>query len=241
MALRCTGCRADIPARFVDIDRVLAQCRSCGRVFDFSAQVAPLPVVHPMARTRLEIPCPPGITLEQADGTLRLRVPWLSPELWWRLLVGGVFGLFLAGTVLNVVGSTALGRFLGAWMLIFTPFVLGILGGVYLVLMHVFNQTEIRVDAECLRTRSGPLPWAPARQLAVGALDQLFCKADRRLSLGSNTYCQNMSYSLVARMHDGSQVSLLTGLVEPDYVWFVEQRIEEFLGIEDRHIRGEFR
>lgn len=241
MALHCPRCQNAVPARYVDIDRVLAQCRSCGRVFDFGGQIAPLAVPHPLARERHDIPCPPEISFESGEEGLWFRVPWLSTELWWRMVAAAVFGLFAAGTLLNVVGSTALGRFLLVWVLVFSPLVLGLLGGLYLACVHILNQSEIRVDAQRIRVRSGPLPWAADREVAVQALDQLFCKADRRLSLGANHYCQNMSYSLVARRSDGRELALLTGLLDPDHVWFVEQRIEEYLGIEDRHIRGEFR
>ncbi len=242
MTLSCTRCARKIPARYVDLDRVICQCHDCGNVFGFEDQVEPLEDPHPFAQQRLAIPCPAGITVDDRPERLRIVVPWMSPALWWRLVGGSVFGLFLLGTMLNVIGATPFAGLFIVWVLGLTPLAIGFLGGIYIVLVHFLNQTVIEVDRERLRARSGPLPWQPDCRLRVENIDQLYCRAHPLLGLFQrNQYCHHQTYDLVARREDGATAELLRGMIDPDHVWFVEQRIEDWLGIVDRHVRGEFR
>jgi hypothetical protein len=68
----------------------------------------------------------------------------------------------------------------------------------------------------------------------VSNLEQIYCKQQRGSSDNSN-----ITYKLSALLKDGRSVDLLSHLDDPDIAFFIEQQIETWLNIPDRHVHGE--
>lgn len=67
MQIQCRSCRAKIQAEDVNLDRMLAKCRACNAIFDFSNQVDAPPTPSPAKarRDRGEVPMPGKLKVEE--------------------------------------------------------------------------------------------------------------------------------------------------------------------------------
>ena len=90
-----------------------------------------------------------------------------------------------------------------------------------------------------LSVRHGPLPWRGNLDLPTDGIEQLFCQNKLRTNRDSDGHTTtSRQYEVHAVIH-GQKQKLLGGLHEADQALFVEQRLERFLGIEDRSVSGE--
>jgi hypothetical protein len=110
------------------------------------------------------------------------------------------------------------------------------LGLTYSTLCGFVNRTHIIVTGDSLRVSHGPLPWWGNRTIPADELAQLYC--EERIKSGRNG--QSATYYLNALLKDGRKVKLLSGLPEPDQALFIEQRVEERMGIVDVEVGGEY-
>jgi hypothetical protein len=102
------------------------------------------------------------------------------------------------------------------------------------------NRWEVRVTSDRLSVVHRPLPWPGSAELASPDIEQLYCAhkvTQTKRSGGAVTY---HSYEIRAITKDGRQLKLIGKLQEASQARFVEQQVERFLGIEDRHVPGEF-
>jgi hypothetical protein len=109
-------------------------------------------------------------------------------------------------------------------------------GLTYFTLAGFLNQTTIEVDTFRLSIRHGPLPWFGNCTLPAAEIGQLYCqeRTRRQNNGGSST-----TYSVSAVTKGGRQVKLVSTLEDQDQALFIEQQIEQYLGIEDRPVGGE--
>lgn len=119
-------------------------------------------------------------------------------------------------------------------MIIFRLLGIGLL---YWVLVMLLNRTEFQTDRQTLTVRHRPLPWPGNRSVALAEVDQLFVTRSVRRRRASRTL---YSYRVNAYLKDGERRSLVTDLHDPAEALFVEKKLENFLGITDRPIEGEF-
>ncbi len=247
MRLDCKQCGARIRAEDVDLGRVLAKCRACDAVFDFGNCVA-RPAAAATTSRRPPVPAPARVTAHEEPapgppehgayrgaparrGALTIERRWFSPHYLFLALFCLVWDSFLFswyGMALRAEGPIV-------WLVVLFP-LLHVAAGVgltYSTLAGFFNRTVLRVTDAELDIRHGPLPWPGNRRVAAGDLKQLFCE-ERVGNKGSK------SYHLSALRGDGSKLRLLT-LPAPDQALFIEQRVEERLGIADVEVGGEYR
>lgn len=104
----------------------------------------------------------------------------------------------------------------------------------YGTLAGFVNRTWITASAEALTIRHGPLPWRGNRVLPVSALRQLFCQ-EHPVKGKQEAY----SYSVSALTTDGERLVLLRELPTPFHALFIEQRVEDQLGISNAPVEGE--
>jgi len=105
----------------------------------------------------------------------------------------------------------------------------------YSTVAHLFNATIITATRRALSIRHGPVPWIGNREIQASDIEQLYC--GEKVSRGRNG--TSASYELCALMRDGGKVKLLSGLGEREEALFIEQRVEEQLGIADARVAGE--
>ena len=253
MQLHCPQCGAQIHVDDVQLDRKLAKCRGCDTDFDFSKLVrlavqqerprAPLQRA-PLPRAPVEMPrgikvrvdAPPDIEPGYRDaprrrGTLAIMRTWRTPSAWGTAMFCIVWNAFLVFWY-SVTGNAPV---------IFRLFpLIHVTVGVFMTyrtLAALLNTTRITVSDEVLAIHHGPVPWPGNRRIAVSALDRIF--AEEQIIHQKNG--TSRVYHLSAVMKDGTTQRLVASVPEAQAALFLEQRIEEHLGISDAEVRGELR
>jgi hypothetical protein len=237
MLVHCTHCSRQIPAADLDVSTAIAKCRHCNAVFSFAAaleQEGGAPARPHRTPGAAAVSQPKGIKVEDWAGNLLISRRWFSLAFiflaffcaaWDGFLV---FWYGLAFTeadtpwimVVFPIGHLAVGVFL-----------------TYFTLCGLLNRTVIKVESGRLTIRHGPLPWPGNRDVDTADLDQLYCRrVIRNTSNGSSE-----TYQLHVLTKSGQQMKLVSGLDGPEQALFLEQRIEQYLGIENRPVAGEYR
>lgn len=241
MQLNCRSCAKTILAEDINLDTVLAKCRSCHAVFDFSAQVR-MPTVPEakLKRDRGEIPMPRQFTVDERGGRLSITRKWgrgpaiffLIFSVFWNSVVSVFVVGFLSGSMKTEEGSGP-GWFMGLFLV---PFVLVGIGTGWAALALLLNRTTIRVEGRRLKVTNAPIPWPGNRDLDTASLDQLYCEE-------YVAYTQNdvPQYRLAvhAICKDGAKLKLARGMEDAGQALYLEQLLEKHLGIVDRPVRGE--
>jgi hypothetical protein len=232
MHLTCRDCGAAIPAEDINIERGIAKCSACNAVIDVEQAVhasgGPAAV-----RPRPRVPQPPGIMLEDLGDGLRLTRRWFT--------CAAVFLTFfcIAWDGFLVFWYSMALRPDAPWiMAVFPSLHLAVgVGLTYLTLALYLNRTRLEVANGRLSVSSGPLPWPGNRDLDLSEIEQLYCResASRSNDNGSVSY----SYSVSAVLKGGREVKLLSSLPNREQALFIEQIVEQYLGIEDRAVGGE--
>jgi hypothetical protein len=102
----------------------------------------------------------------------------------------------------------------------------------YVALAFLMNHTLIEIEAGVLRVRHRPIPFPGSRTVTVGDVQQVFC-VEREGRKGPVTY------DVMIRLTSERETKLVSGLDNERDARFIEQRIEQRLGITDRGVYGE--
>ena len=103
-------------------------------------------------------------------------------------------------------------------------------GLTYSLVAGFLNRTRIRVSPMEIGVRHSPVPWAGNKTIPRNEVEQLFCEYRGGKS---------PTYDVSVILSGGRRTKLVTGLETPDQALYVEQRLEDFLGIADRPVVGE--
>jgi hypothetical protein len=231
MHLTCPDCGAVVPAADINIDQGIAKCRACDGVIDVAEAMGKEGGPRPLAK-RPRLPQPRAIIVEDLGGGLRLTRSWFT----WAVIVMTLFCVAWDSFLVFWYSMALAGN--APWIAIVFP-VLHLALGValtYGTLAMYLNRTVLEVAQGRLTVRHGPLPWPGRRDLDAGDLEQLYCdETASRGRRGSGSY----SYNVWAVLKDGQRVKLLDTLPNREQALFVEQMVEDYLGIEDRPVHGE--
>jgi hypothetical protein len=107
----------------------------------------------------------------------------------------------------------------------------------YWTLAVFLNKTTIRITDEALAIAHAPVPWPGSRSLPAGEVTQVF--TEEKISKNKNGG-DTRTYEVIALMRDGRREAIVKSLPEPAQALFLEQRIEERLGIADVEVGGEY-
>jgi hypothetical protein len=88
------------------------------------------------------------------------------------------------------------------------------------------NRTWIVADRGTLAVRHAPIPWLGNRRVPTAEIEQLHHKQVTRSG--------HVSYTLAALMKGGQEIDLVTDLRHADQALFLQQRLEDRLGIAPR-------
>lgn len=252
MDVVCERCSAKISAEDIDLSSRLAKCRRCQAVFDFSPQIsrpAPLAASPPQAIFRPIAPQPEGITVVEDEappdtepgyrsapakgGRLVMRRSWYAHHLWFVGLFCLVWDGFLINWYRMLTGVN------GDPGLIFYLFplvhVAAGIGLTYYTIAGFLNKTWITVTADEVTVRHAPIPWFGNRSLPAGDIHQIYCEEIVTKNRGTSR-----TYTLSAVLRDGRKVDLVKSLPAAAQARYLEQRLEERLGIEPSPVAGEF-
>jgi hypothetical protein len=231
--IRCEQCREPVPADDINLDTVLAKCRNCNSVFDFSRQVGRSnPTAAKVRRDKGEIPLPAGLRVDDDGRTLTIVKPWSRTLGCFFLVFAALWnGITWTGLVLGFSSQEP-------WTtrLFMVPFILVGLATAYSALVGLLNRTVIRVDQERLTVTMAPIPSFGNRRFDVGALDQLW--VTEYVAYQQNNVPQ-YRFSVEALLKDGTKKRLMGGLEVADQALYLEGLLEKRLGIVDRPMEGE--
>ncbi|MEI6775934.1 MAG: hypothetical protein WCK70_03450 [Chloroflexales bacterium] len=237
MDIICTRCGALIPTDDVNLQHMVARCRSCNAVFRIADQVAQANTSAPKVRS--EVPRPESFTVEYLGSTLCIRWRWFTPI-----------------SILPVVVVLFWFSFIRSWVMDVSSIIPTVIGFVmaYLSLTAFVNTTRVEVSFHALSVRSGPLP-ALTNLSFLRPYNQLYgpLPASENLSLPRDSirqfYCierrhhvkrsTSISYELQAIKADGSPIAVIKNLQNIEQALYIEQELERFLGIKDEPVDGE--
>lgn len=249
MQLKCGQCGAPFRAADLHLDRGIAVCSACGGV-----QRLPGPVVSETqngsessvaSKPSGDVPVPARCTVEDNGQELIIRQRWFQWAMFFLLFFAIAWDSFLVGWYWMLTSGPFGGDngMPGPFKLIFFVFpiahvAVGV-GLTYFVLAGFLNSTIIRVADGVLSVRHVPLPWRGNLDLPMDGIEQIYCQNKLRTNRDSDGHTTtSMQYEVYAVVN-GQKQKLLGGLHEADQALFVEQRLERYLGIEDRTVPGE--
>ena len=233
MKLDCPKCAAEISAKNMNLDRMVAKCSHCHSVFSFADQFG-----APATTKKLNAPKPEKVIVENWGGGLVLRWRWFH----WTFLLITVFAVFWNGMMFSMVGASLFtaseGNFRSLFPFICFPhFWIGLIM-IYYVLTGYINKTTVMVDHSQVTVRHGPLPWWGNRQLNTAEIVQLYTKQNLSRYHRGNAWTGN--FEVHAVLKQGTHQKLLSGLDSSEHALFSEQVLEDYLGIVDYPVRGEY-
>ena len=228
--VKCEKCGGRVAAEDVNLDRLVARCRSCNTLFDCSSQLPVSGAGRSLESVeRGEVPCPANLVRESRGSELLLRYSWFNAGivfLTFFCIAWDGFLIFWYGIALSQPHIP--------WIMVLFPIchvAVGV-GLTYTVLCGYLNKTEIQVNRNQLRVRHYPLPWPGQLSLPTHDVEQLF-SVEIRGNKGAR------SYQVCALLRGGRKVMFLRSTGSSDRALYVEQQIESFLGIKDRPVGGE--
>lgn len=230
MQIYCRSCGKEIQAENINLDKMIAKCSHCNAVFSFADMYEG---VQEKAKLSYEdLPTPQGITVHQDYDHLLIERKWASLSGSFLIVFAVIWNGMIWGIFVPAMGFT--GEIFFSLFLI--PFILVGIYIAYMGLAMLLNTTKIRVDNTALDIRHEPLPF-PSKHLPVNDIEQLFTR--QRISHNKNG--TSVTYELFAIQHDAKEVSLLSNLEKAEFALFIEKEIENYLGIQDRPVLGEYR
>lgn len=256
MNVVCKSCGSVVSASDLNMEKLVARCTRCNRLFDFHDQLGSEESPRAMSYRRAPVPMPESITLVEDDrpaafegaampyregaarrvASFSLERRWYAPKYIFMAFFCVAWDSFLVFWYSTVLSHGASGGNLIAIVFPVAHVAVGV-GLTYSTLTGFLNRTKITVRNGTLSLRHGPLPWAGNRSIAVDEIDQLYCQ--QVVSTRSNNSSPAITYAVFARTKNGAALKLLSGIPEADQALFIEQAIETRVGIEDVPVGGE--
>lgn len=225
--VRCPECDEPIVADAINLDRGIATCHACNAVFELGPSAK---------RPTAEVPLPKHIRITDLGNHLEISWRWLSRELLVFIPFTAVWDSFLFFWYSNAFKEGA------PLMAILFPILhLGV--GVYLtyyVIAALLNTTTIHLSTHELGVRHRPVPWPGKKKIDPARIEQLYCTGNI-YDDDNNRFNFRSGCELHALLNNGTKATLLSGIDEPEHALALEQRLERWLGIEDRHVPGELK
>ncbi len=165
---------------------------------------------------------------------LSIRFSWFTPKAFFLMFFCFVWDSFLFFWYSSLVGTGT------PWLFYIFPLIHVALGLylTYYTACLFFNKTYIDVDDQHLWIHHTPIPWWRGNaDLPVDEIAQIFVKEKRENDNQSSEY----SYSLFAKLKNGSTKKILDiGITDSQKALELEEVIENYLGIQDMPVKGEY-
>jgi hypothetical protein len=239
MQLFCKRCGKQILAEDMNLEMALAKCRGCSSVFSIldSLKEGDEPAVG-RKRERLPVPMPKGYKVEDFGRELTITYRWFSPAAFALL----IFCVFWDGFLIvwYFIGFRELFAGNAGWMaLVMLLFpILHVAVGVgltYSVICMFLNRTEIRVVGGNLSVWHGPIPFPGRCTIPTTEIKQLYVTESRHQRKNGCSF----SYDLHVLKQDETPQKLIGNLQDVQQALYLEQKLEQHLGIVDQQVGGE--
>ena len=231
LQLHCPNCSHDIPSSDININRSIAKCASCDTVFSFEKELK-----SPM-RKRPEIFMPEEIEMFSVANELGIWYKWRKVKSLSYFLVFFtiVWNIIVFPMALAAIAS-------GEWIALLGMSIHLLVGAglLFYTFLQLINSTYITVDEYELAIEHRPihLPFYYKNQYVnVRDIDQLYTK--KYTATKSKSGYKTHAYAVVVKLIGGKEIELLKEIKQKEKALFIEQEVELFLGIKDRHVDGE--
>ena len=149
-------------------------------------------------------------------------------------------GVCIAGTVAIIAVTNVLIMLLSNEpFMAGVGYLIGMLVVVYFSLAHVFNKTHIVVSRGMIEVRHRPMPWPGNKKLFFTELDQLYVRERIEQRYGENGPSYTTYHEVRVICSEGEHVTLIKSLESNEEALYIEQNIEEYLGIKNVSVAGE--
>ena len=232
MKLYCKECGSLIPADDMNISAMTAKCGKCNSVFSFSDQIGGASSFEEKSARRAPVLLPKGIRAEEQNGKLQISLKWFRWTnvfmtfftIFWDSFMIVWFGISISTGAYEMAAFGSLHAAVGIYL-------------TYTVLANYLNRTLITVDRENVTVKIGPLPWPGNQHIRSSDITQLYSKS----VLTRNRNSSSEHFEVHAVLKNRTHLCLAKTLEEMEQAFYIEQKIEDFLKIEDEPVRGEIK
>jgi len=168
MKLLCKNCGAPVPARSINVQTMTAVCENCDSVFTFD----PSELVGAGKRRKIEKP--ESFDVQEDANSLHIAFIWrqnIGPLerflLALFMALGSVTGFAATAGLNELAQGFDTGALIGTTLMLAATLFLA-----YMVLIILFNHTDIHVDDDRLTVRHHPLYW-PGMSVPVDNIDRI--------------------------------------------------------------------
>jgi hypothetical protein len=221
--LSCTNCGAPLQESAISPHMKVAKCTHCNSIFSLEARAVPDEQDEPPLP-----PLPKHFHVVELDDKLAISWEWFDGGYVLHLFFG-IIAVLLAGFLLRVSKDALIIVDLFSLVLL----AVGV-GLVYFAFAGFLNTTTLSVTNKLLSVNHEPMPWISPPDLHSGNIKQLYCI--QKITKGEEG--SSISYELHAALIDDRHIKLLS-LGSYEQVFALERKIEKFLKIRDRPVRGE--
>lgn len=247
MDIKCKGCGGEISAENINFRQVTASCPTCHISFNIakqlgafdSAESPPIPhsaQPHNSLKPRRPIARPANIEVDKWDNQLLITHPYYGFSkfglafitIFWCGLIG--FHYYLSLTEMRVGAEMLLSLIFPIFHVLFGMSLLGT------AIQAFVNSTVIHIEHDHLYQHHVPIsvPWVKRVDVPIADIVQLFCVKQVSVDADGDSHTK---YELYISRKKGKDMLLWSN---KDYMplLFIEQEIEEFLGIQDQLVVG---
>ena len=232
MELNCPNCQTHIAADNVNMTKTIAICKSCDNIFNFTREMN---FPEPAKPYRQIHHIPPGVEVTEFDDALEINMDWRRARKSFTFFFAVLWNLFMLVWTTIAFGS---GEIL--MMLFATPFLLIGAWLIYSSFGWLVNTTNIYVDEQFVAIEHRPINWLLQKDAyyTPGQVDQLYVKREK---VGSVNDRPVYGYSVMMRLRTGKEIKMVEHLHSENAACLIEQRIEEYMGIVNRPVAGEYK
>lgn len=216
--ITCPACDSEVPADHININDKIAKCGSCNAVFPFQKEIASL--IEPK-KIKQEVIRPEGIDIFYYEDELDLTVQ--QPYTAWEVL-GVVFIPLFAALFTLASFKKGISIFLPGIFWLLSAYPIWSLAG------RSRHKVRISINNRNLTVRWRPKKFVKDKSYHVDEIDQIYVK---------NIHGQGAVYMIVNGVEGQKHVQLIQGLDSMSKARYLEQEIEQHLGIMDRKVPEE--
>jgi hypothetical protein len=222
--IKCPHCQKEILKENIDFPKYIGKCKACDSTVEISKEV----IIF--LKNQFLANIPKGISLrEQEDKIGKKKNLVITKEFFSRLIKSPNHKMF----ALIIMASFILLIFIisGEWqsLVFFSPIII-------ILITKFYNKQIITINDRSIIIRNTILFYLNKR-VSTKNIVQLF--VIEKITHNSEDDTPNYNYPLMAKKKNGKNIKLLS-LSNHKSAIYMERKIEEYLDIEDKKIKGEY-
>ena len=183
-------------------------------------------------RASIDIGLPDNMTFVDHGTYIEIVRKWFS----WQFALLAVFAVFWNGALLSHYSGMSSNTPLISVLFPLLHVAAGI-AIAYYALAGWFNRTHVYANKDLVGIRHRPIPWFGNKDIPVSNIKQLY--VTEKLSRGRHG--ASTTYEVRVVTNSGRNIKLVGGLDNREQALYLEQKIEDYLDIEDQHVPGQVR